>query len=83
MYIVHCHYSGRHIKKLINKLLAGGIPRVAKINYSKSYTPDDKKTQVTKEHILYIYEKVDQKAFVASFIEKNMKDCFTTFMTTN
>ncbi len=80
MYIVHCHYPARQIKRLIQQLIGKGITRVSKINYSKSYIPEGKKTIVVKESILHIYTNVDQEVFIKDFLQKNMVDCFTVFI---
>ena len=80
MYIVHCHYPNRQIKRLIQQLIGKGVPRVSKTNYSKSYIPDGKKTIVSKDAILHIYTNPDQDGFVKEFLQKNMADCFTIFI---
>lgn len=80
MYIVHCHYPNRQIKRLIQQLIGKWIARVSKINYSKSYIPDAKKTVVVKESVIHIYNNTDQDVFVKDFLQKNMADCFTIFI---
>lgn len=40
----------------------------------------EKKTQMIKESILHIYVQDEKKQFVQTFLEKNMSDCFVTFM---
>lgn len=80
MYVVHCHYPNRQIKRLIQQLVARWIPRISKINYSKSYIPDEKKTLVVKESVLHIYANAGQDTFIKDFLQKNMADCFTVFI---
>lgn len=64
----------------MQQLIGKGISRVSKINYSKSYIPDGKKTTVLKESILHIYANADQDIFIKDFLQKNMADCFTIFI---
>jgi hypothetical protein len=80
MYVVHCHYPTRQIKRLIQQLIGKWISRVSKVNYSKSYIPDGKKTVVVKECLLHIYSNPEQEAFIQDFLQKNMADCFTIFI---
>lgn len=80
MYIVHCHYPNRQIKRLIQQLIGKWITRISKTNYSKSYLPEAKKTVVAKEVILHIYANPDQDALIKDFLQKNMPDCFSVFI---
>lgn len=80
MYIVHCHYPARQIKRLVQQLIGRWISRITKTNYSKSYTPDGKKTVVVKEAMLHIYANPEQETFVKEFLQKNMADCFSVFI---
>lgn len=81
MYIVHCPYPARQVKRLINQLMSMGIARVSKINYVKSYIPQGKKSTMQKEYIINIHASEEQKPTITSFLQKHMADCCVYEMT--